>query len=133
MDFVDNRLDEGTGTIVGRAVVSNPKLLLSPGMFVRLRLPGSGRYKALLVPDEAVQTDQSQKFVWVVDDENRTRYRSVQVGSLYDGMRIVREGLAPADRVVVKGVQRARPDIVVQPDEQPMPASAPAPTGAAAS
>src|SRR5262249_52607192 len=67
MDFVDNQLDRGTGTIVGRAVLPNPDLTLTPGLFGRLRLPGSGAYQAILLPDEAVGTDQSQKFVFVVD------------------------------------------------------------------
>jgi RND family efflux transporter MFP subunit len=108
MDFVDNRLDPATGTITGRAVLPNPDLLLSPGLFVRLRLPGSGRYRALLVPDEAIGTDQAEQFVWVVDTPGRAQYRRVRTGPIHDGLRIVREGLQPADRVVVAGVQRVR-------------------------
>jgi len=118
MDFVDNQIDRGTGTIQGRAIVPNPDGLLAPGLFVRLRLIGSGRYKAVLIPDEAVQSDQAQKFVWVVDDQNRVHYRQVKIGTLHDGLRVVSEGLTPADRVVIHGVQRARPDIVVVPEEK---------------
>jgi len=118
MDFVDNQIDRGTGTIQGRAVVPNPDGLLAPGLFVRLRLIGSGTYKALLIPDEAVQSDQANKFVWLVDDQNKIRYRQVKIGTLHDGFRVVTEGLTPADRVVTHGIQRARPDITVQVEEQ---------------
>jgi RND family efflux transporter MFP subunit len=118
MDFVDNQIDRGTGTIQWRGIVPNPDGLLAPGLFVRLRLGGSGRYHALLIPDDAVQSDQAQKFVWVVDGDNRVRYRQVTCGTLHDGLRVVTEGLTPADRVIVHGVQRARPDIVVEPEEQ---------------
>jgi RND family efflux transporter MFP subunit len=118
MDFVDNQIDRGTGTIQWRGIVPNPDGLLAPGLFVRLRLVGSGRYHALLIPDDAVQSDQAQKFVWVVDGDNRVRYRQVTCGTLHDGLRVVTEGLTPADRVIVHGVQRARPDIVVEPEEQ---------------
>jgi RND family efflux transporter MFP subunit len=119
MDFVDNQLDTGTGTIVGRALVPNPDLLLSPGLFVRLRLLGSAPYRAVLVPDEAIGTDQAQKFVWVVDAENRAQYRRVTIGTLRGTLRVVRDGLGPDDRVVVAGLQRVRPGIVVAPEERP--------------
>src|SRR5262249_27109943 len=91
MDFVDNQFDAGTGTMVGRALIPNPDLLLSPGLFVRLRLPGSGRHHATLVPDEAIATDLDQKFVWVVDTENHAQYRRITIGPLHEGLRIVRE------------------------------------------
>jgi RND family efflux transporter MFP subunit len=120
MDFVDNQLDIGTGTIIGRAVVPNPDLLLSPGMFVRMRLPGSARHQATLLPDEAVATDLDQKFVWVVDAENKAQYRRVTLGPLHEGLRIVREGLGPDDRVVVAGVQRVKLGLVVAPEERPI-------------
>jgi RND family efflux transporter MFP subunit len=121
MDFVDNQIDPATGTMQGRAIVPNPDLLLSPGQFVRLRLAGSGRYEAVLVPDEAIGTDQAQRFVWVIDAENKAQYRKVALGPLYEGKRIVRDGLGANDRVVVSGLQRVRPGIVVAPDEQPIP------------
>jgi RND family efflux transporter MFP subunit len=91
MDFVDNQIDRGTGTIQGRAVVPNPDGLLAPGLFVRLRLIGSGTYRALLIPDEAVQSDQANKFVWLVDDQNTVRYRPVKIGTLHEGFRVVTE------------------------------------------
>ena len=118
MDFVDNQIDRGTGTIQWRAIVPNPDGLLAPGLFVRLRLMGSGKYRALLIPDEAIQSDQAQKFVWVVDDQNRVRYRQVTCGTLHDGLRVVSAGLTPGDRVIVHGVQRARPDAIVEPEEK---------------
>ena len=78
MDFVDNQLDRGTGTIIGRALLPNPDLSLIPGLFARLRLPGSGEYRAILVPDEAIGSDQSQKFVFVVDGESKAEYDECQ-------------------------------------------------------
>jgi RND family efflux transporter MFP subunit len=113
MDFVDNQVDRGTGTVVARAVLPNPDLSLLPGLFARLQLPGSGQYRAILIPDEAVGTDQSQKFVYVVDAESKAQYRTVKIGPMIDGLRVVREGLGPEDRVIVAGLQRARPGLVV--------------------
>jgi RND family efflux transporter MFP subunit len=118
MDFVDNQIDRSTGTIQGRAIVPNADGLLAPGLFVRLRLIGSGRYKALLIPEEAIQSDQAEKFVWVLDGDNKVHYRRITVGSVHDGLRVVREGLTTGDRVIVKGIQRARPDIVVEAEEE---------------
>jgi RND family efflux transporter MFP subunit len=123
MDFVDNQIDRGTGTIVGRAVLPNPDLSLLPGLFARLQLPGSGQYRAILIPDEAIGNDLSQKFVYVVDAENKAQYRTVKLGPLVDGLRVVREGLGPDDRIIVAGLQRVHPGTVVDP--QPV---APSPT-----
>jgi multidrug efflux system membrane fusion protein len=120
MDFVDNVLDPGTGTMQGRAVLPNRDQLLSPGQFVRLRLAGTGRYETILVPDEAVGNDQAQRFVWVLDDQNRAQYRKITTGPLYEGRRIVREGLSADDRIVVAGLQRVRPGLVVAPEEKPL-------------
>jgi RND family efflux transporter MFP subunit len=127
MDFVDNQVDRGTGTVVARALLPNPDLSLLPGLFARLQLPGSGQYRAVLIPDEAVGTDQSQKFVYVIDAEGKVQYRTVKIGPMIDGLRVVREGLAPEDRVVVAGVQRVRPGILV--DAEPVPAAAVATAG----
>jgi RND family efflux transporter MFP subunit len=115
MDFVDNQFDRGTGTMVGRAIIANADLLLSPGLFARLRLPGSGPYGAVVIPDEAVGNDQSQKFVWVVDDENKAAIRYIKTGPLLDGARVVRDGLTRQDWVIVAGTQRVRPDALVDP------------------
>ncbi len=117
MDFVDNQLDRGTGTIVGRALLPNPDLSLLPGMFARLRLPGSGQYRAILLPDEAIASDQAQKYVFVIDADGTAQYRPVKIGPLIDGLRVVREGVAPEDRVVVAGIQRTRPGIKVNAEE----------------
>ena len=134
MDFVDNQIDRGTGTIVARAVLPNPDLTLAPGLFARLRLPGSGAYRAILIPDRAVGTDQAQKFVFVVGADNTVESRTVQIGPLIDGLRVVREGLTPDDWVIVSGTQRARNGLTVEPERQTVPENTPpAPTVAAAS
>ena len=88
-------------------------LSLTPGLFARLRLPGSGRYRATLLPDGAIASDQSQKYVFVVDQEHKTRYRPVKIGPLVDGLRVVREGVGAEDWVVVAGLQRVRPGLTV--------------------
>lgn len=132
MDFVDNQLDLGTGTIIGRAVLPNPDLLLSPGLFVRLRLPGSGNHQVVLLPDDAIATDLDQKFVWVVDAQNRAQYRRVTLGPPHDGLRIIREGVGPDDRVVVAGLQRVRLGLELAPEERALatpPTAAPATGG----
>src|SRR5437899_10208950 len=121
MDFVDNQVDRGTGTIVGRALLPNPDLSLIPGLFARLRLPGSGEYRAILVPDEAIGSDQSQKFVFVVDGESKAEYRAVKIGPLVDGLRVVREGVTPDEWVVVAGLQRIRPGIKVDAQRETIP------------
>lgn len=134
MDFVDNRLDAGTGTMVGRALIPNPDLILSPGMFVRLRLPGSAAYRALLLPDDAVGIDQSERFVWIVDDQNHAQRRKVETGPLHEGLRIVREGIQASDRVVMSGSQRLVSGIEVAAAEKPADSrlAAPATTSAPA-
>jgi len=132
MDFVDNQLDLGTGTIIGRAVLPNTDLLLSPGLFVRLRLPGSGNHQVVLLPDDAIATDLDQKFVWVVDAQNRAQYRRVTLGPPHDGLRIIREGVGPDDRVVVAGLQRVRLGLELAPEERALetpPTAAPATGG----
>lgn len=115
MDFVDNALDQGTGTIRGRAVVRNPSGFLTPGMFGHMRLLGSGSYQALLIPEDAVITDQTRKSVMVVGKDDKVEPRVLQLGPLVDGLRVVRSGLAPTDRVIIAGVQLARPGMKVSP------------------
>jgi RND family efflux transporter MFP subunit len=129
MDFVDNQFDPDSGTMIGRAIVPNPDQLLSPGQFVRIRIPGSGRHSAILVPDEAIGTDLNQKLVWVIDADNKAQYRAVQIGALHDGLRIVREGVSPDERIVVAGIQKMHPGLVVAPEERSIDApAAPIPT-----
>src|SRR5216117_3179228 len=123
MDFVDNQVDRGTGTIVGRALLPNADLSLIPGLFARLRLPGSGRYRAILLPDEAIGSDQSQKFVFVVDGDSKAQYRTVKIGPLVDGLRVVREGVMPEDWVVVAGLQRVRPGLNVDAQRETIPSA----------
>jgi RND family efflux transporter MFP subunit len=119
VDFFDNAIDRATGTIRGRAVFSNPSGMFTPGMFGRVRVPGSPVYSALLVPDLAVGSDQARKFVYVVDRENVARVKYVALGQLVDRkLRVVKDGLAPDDRVVVNGMARIRPEMKVAPQDE---------------
>jgi RND family efflux transporter MFP subunit len=118
MDFVDNRLDSGTGTMIGRAVLPNPYFDFTPGLFARLRLPGRPRYRAVLIPDSAVVSDQSKKLVYVVDDGGMVSNRQIELGPMYEGLRIVHQGLSSSDRIIVSGIQRARPGITVDAEER---------------
>jgi RND family efflux transporter MFP subunit len=119
MDFVENRIDVNTATIQGRAILDNHDLVLIPGQFVRLELLGSPPHQAILIPDQGVVSDQSQKFVWVVGNDNKTEYRQVTPGPMIDSMRVIREGLKRDERVIVLGIQSARPGITVKPEEAP--------------
>lgn len=109
VDFVDNALDRSSGTIRVRAVLENPDGFLSPGMFGQMRLFASPPFDALLLPDEAIVTDQTRQVVYVVDAQGTVSQRIVRPGRLIEGLRVVREGLSAQDRVVISGVQRARP------------------------
>lgn len=121
MNFVDNELDAGTGTIRARAVFSNKDGLFTPGLFARIRLLGSGAQSALLINDRAVLTDQDRKFVYVIGPENKALRRDVKLGAAVDGLRIVTDGLAANDRVVVNGVQKVFfPGMPVAPLDVPM-------------
>ena len=115
MDFLDNRLDIGTGTLRGRAIVDNHDLSILPGQFARLRVIASGAYQALLIPDTAVATDQSRKIVMVVKPDDTVEARPVTLGPLDDGLRVIREGLKQDDRIIIDGLQRARVGAKVAP------------------
>ena len=115
MDFVDNQVNGQTGTIRARAVLENKDGLYIPGLFARVQLLGSGEYNAVLIDDRAVNTDQSQKYVFLLGAGNKIEYRRVKLGRVIDGLRIVREGLKPGDVIVVNGAQRVHPGIVVSP------------------
>ncbi len=115
MNFVENRVDRSSGTIRVRAVFSNPNLLFTAGQFGRIRIPGSEPYKAILIPDAAVVTDQSRKIVLTVNDENVVVPKIIRPGPSYEGLRIVRSGLLPTDKVVINGLLRARPGSKVAP------------------
>jgi len=124
VDFLDNRLDVSTGTLRGRAVIPNKDFSILPGQFGRVRLIGSSPYDALLLPDTAIASDQSRKVVFVVKDDDTVEERQVTLGPLDEGLRVIREGLKPEDRVIVDGLQRARVGAKVSPHTAPA-----APTG----
>jgi len=109
LDFVDNSLNAGSGTIRGRAVVSNPDGFLKPGMMGRLRLASSAPYTALMVPDTAVATDAARRVVYVVDRTGTVTVRPVQLGPLNGSLRVIRSGVTPQDQVIIGGLQRAMP------------------------
>lgn len=113
MNFVDNTLDPSSGTIRGRAIVPNPSGRLTPGMFGHLRLLGSGSYMGLLVPDEAVSTQQSDQIVLVVGPDGKVQQTKITTGPLVNGLRAVRSGLDANDRVIIDGVERVRVGMAV--------------------
>jgi RND family efflux transporter MFP subunit len=131
MDFVDNSIDPASGTIRGRAILANPEHFLTPGMFGHLRLLGSGAYAALLIPDQATSTDQTRQVVFVVDRGGKVSERGVTLGPLYEGLRVIRQGLAPTDLVVIDGIQRAKPGSTVKPIVATIPPPAAPPPQAA--
>lgn len=113
MDFIDNQINFSSGTVRSRAIFDNSDQLFIPGLFARIRLPGSGEYEALLLPDAVIGTDQSRRFVYVIDDQDVVAYRQVELGPLVDGLRVIRNGLHARDRVVTKGIQRIRAGVKV--------------------
>ena len=117
VDFVDNQLNSQTGTIRARAVLQNKDGIYTPGLFARVQLLGSSEYSAILIDDRAVNTDQSQKYVFVLGPDNVIEYRRVKLGRIIDGLRIVREGLKSGDVIVVNGAQRVHPGIAVTPQK----------------
>jgi multidrug efflux system membrane fusion protein len=127
VDFVNNQANSATGSITMRGVVRNPQpkggaRLMSPGMFVRVRLPIGQPHKAYLVIDRAIGSEQAQKFVYVVDADNKVQYRPVKTGPLQeDGLRVITEGLGPNDRVLVGGILQVRPRMEIQPEPRAMP------------
>ena len=135
MDFVDNAIDPATGTITGRAVIPNPDGDLTPGMFVKLKLLGSGEYDALLIHERAIMTDQDRRYVYVVGEGNTAQRRDVVLGARVEGLRVVQSGLAAGDLVVVNGTQKIFfPGMPLQPTTVPMddPEREPPPAPAAA-
>lgn len=112
---VDNRLDTTSATIRVRATVDNGDGALVPGLYARIRVGGGAPHPAVLVDDAAIGTDQSKKYVLVVNDANKAEYREVRLGALHDNLRVVTAGLKPGERIVVNGLMRARPNDTVQP------------------
>ena len=113
LDFVDNRLDPGAGTIRIRAVVPNPTQLFVPGLFARVKLVGTEQHAVTLIQDQAVGTDQDRKFVLILKPDSSVEYRPVTLGRLVDGLRVVNSGLAPGEDVVINGLLRVRPGMKV--------------------
>lgn len=120
MAFLDNAIDPQSGTIRAHAVVPNPRGFLTPGLFGRARLLGSGSYRAVLVPDEAILTDQTRKLVYVLAKGNTVAPRPVVTGPPVEGLRVVREGLAPGELVVINGITRLQPGMKVSPRREQM-------------
>lgn len=132
LDFVDNQISADTGTIRGRAVVANPEAVFTPGMFGRIQVPSSNPHEALLVPDVAIGTEQTRKFVYVLapgDEPQVPQMKYVTLGRQIDGQRIITSGLEAGDLVVVNGLMRIRPGskVVGKPEQAPAPAAAAAP------
>jgi RND family efflux transporter MFP subunit len=121
IDFVDNQLDPTSGTIRARAVIANPDGVLSPGLFVRIRVPFSQPHAARLVEERALGADQVGWYVYVVDAEGKVQHRTVELGEHEDGHVVVTQGLEAGERVIINGLQRARPGLTVdarEADEQ---------------
>jgi RND family efflux transporter MFP subunit len=125
INFVDNRVDADTGTWRLRGRFANANQSICSGMFVHIRLPIGDPYPALRISEQALGTDQGQRFVYVIDEQNKAQYRRVKVGRLHDGLRAIVEGLKPGERIVVKGLQRVRQEETVKPTLIEMPVQAP--------
>lgn len=128
LDFADNRVNPGTGTILVRGVLKNPTRILDAGMRARVRVPVSDPHRSLMITERAVGTDQSRKFVYVVTKDNVAERRDVKLDRVVDGLQVIADGLAPEDWVVVNGIQRVRDQEKVEPKKVPMPGT---PTAAA--
>ncbi|MGY0627032.1 MAG: efflux RND transporter periplasmic adaptor subunit, partial [Paraglaciecola chathamensis] len=115
IDFVDNAVNQTTGTIRIRASFANQDHSLLPGLFARIKLTGSNSYQGILIDEKAVGTDLNRKFVLVVNQDNQLEYRNVVLGEKVNGLRIVTDGLAPEETIVVNGLQRVRPNMQIQP------------------
>ena len=120
IDFVDNAIDETTGTIRVRAVFDNEKQNLLPGMFAKLRIAGSASYQGVLIDNKAIGTDLNNKYVLVLGDDNVVQYRAISLGEGVNGLRIISSGLNAGDKIVVNGLQRVRANMPVTPNEVSM-------------
>jgi multidrug efflux system membrane fusion protein len=124
LEFVDNQLDSRSGSVRMRATLANADRQLAPGLFARVQIAGGAPSQQILIVDRAVNTDQDRKFVYVVDKEGKAEYRAVKLGPLDDGLRVVREGLKPGEKIVVNGLQRVRPGAPIAAQTVPMVAPA---------
>jgi len=118
IDFVDNRLDPGTGVIRSRALFPNPGGLMAPGFFARVRIPGSGKYRGLLVQDNAVGSDQGKPFLYIVGQDETVKQVPVELGPMHEGMRVVKTGITKDDRIIVNGMALVRNGTKVQVKEE---------------
>ena len=121
IDFVDNQVDVNTGTVQIRCVVGNPTAILTPGLFVLTRIPASGRYPALLIPDAAVNAEQDERYLLVVGTNDVVQQRPVKLGDLFGTLRSITDGLKPGERVIVSGMQSAQSGAKVIPHEIAVP------------
>jgi RND family efflux transporter MFP subunit len=121
VNFMDNRVDPGTGTLRLRADIANSDAMLTPGLFVRCHLPLGAPRHTILVSEQALASDQGQKYVYLINDQNEVLYRPVKVGRSFAGMRVIESGLTKSDKVIVKGLQRVQPGIKVEPKLAEMP------------
>ena len=115
IDFIDNRIDISTGTLEVRAIIPNPDLLLLPGMFAHIQIPGDRPYTTLLIPDAAINVDQTLQYVFVINQDHVAERREVTTGRIVYGLRVIQAGLVASDRVIINGLQRVRPGLTVNP------------------
>jgi RND family efflux transporter MFP subunit len=118
IESFDNKLDPNTGSILLRAVFNNPDGRIVPGLFARIRVPLSEKHPAMLVSERAIGTDQAQKYVLSLTSSNTVAYSAVKLGPVINGMRVIRSGLEPGEKIVVNGLQRVRPGMPVVPKEE---------------
>jgi RND family efflux transporter MFP subunit len=121
IDFVDNQVDVNTGTVQIRCTFGNPTTILTPGLFALTRIPASGRYEALLIPDAAVNTDQNERYLLIVGADDVVQQRPVKLGALFGSLRSITDGLKPGERVIVNGTLSAMPGAKVDPHAVPVP------------
>jgi RND family efflux transporter MFP subunit len=124
INFVDNQINPKTGTLRARGVFANRSEVLTSGLFVRVRIPIGGEHPSLLVTDRAIDNDQGQKILYVVDEKSQVASRPIVVGALHDGLREISQGIKSGERVVVNGLQRIRPGNAVEAKLVAMPATA---------
>jgi membrane fusion protein, multidrug efflux system len=123
LDFVDNRVDNATGTILLRATVQNPDLFIKPGLFGIVSMPATKPYQGILLPDEAVAANQDKRIVYIVGPENAIQQKDVVLGPKVDGYRVIQSGLKGDETVVVNGLSRVRPGAKVTPETIELPPS----------
>jgi RND family efflux transporter MFP subunit len=121
INFIDNQVNPKTGTLKVRGIFPNKDEALSPGYFSRVQVPIGVRHKALLITDRALDTDQGQKIVYVVDKDNKVVSRPVRLGALHDGLREITDGLKAGERLIVNGLQQVRPGVTVEANLVDMP------------